>query len=342
MTGADTTGFTSHARTESSPAGLGITPESHLSDFRSEDRCSPDSSEPELNSIETEELSQAALSTANHPALAPYPADLLQSFSNIQLTDVFTVAQTESTGPESIPDSFYQTYVPSDQPVETESASTFSVFTIPESQVDTKPHDFSPTKSDSVSVYGSTHSSPNPSTRSGLLRQKPPGFFWQLDSHGFPCSATDCNKRCNLWDGRSVICPKCGPFSEIRYCSKKHLLEDVEAHWAFCGLLTFTHPCHESSIPADIRARPPLVPCLLQYDTLERHRQALYFNTCEDLGDYFIFADLFEADLDKCCSSKVIMPVVFDDLAEKDRFRRILAACLFCISPSHIPFPCPY
>lgn len=213
------------------------------------------------------------------------------------------------------------------QPADIESPS--SLPTIPEGQVDNREHDFSPSKSDSVSAYDSTQSSP--STRSGLLRQKPAGFFWQLDSHGFPCSAADCNKRCNLWDGKSVICPKCGPFSETRYCSREHLLKDVKPHWAFCGRLAFTHPCHENSVPRAVRAGPPLVPCLLQCDTPERQRQAVYFNACGDLGDYFIFADPFESDMDKRCSSRVITSVVFDDPVEKDRFRRVLAACLFCI-----------
>lgn len=333
--------FTSHARTESLPAGLGISDQllkNPLLDDEPERHSSSCPSEPDLEVTETEGHSQAVVSMANLPILAPYTGTSLQYPSNIQLTDVFTVAQTENTGPESILDSFDQTYAASDQPVNIESSSTSSLLTISESQADTKPHD-SPTKSDlvSFSAYGSTQSSPSPSlstsTRSGLLRQKPSGFFWQLDSHGFPCSAVDCNRRCNLWDGRSVICPRCGPFSEIRYCSRDHLLKDVETHWAFCGQQAFTHPCHESSIPGDVRAGPPLVPCLLQCDTPERHRQAVYFNVCEDMGDYFIFADLFEPDLDKRCSSRVFTPVVFDDPAEKDKFRRILAACLFCTFP---------
>lgn len=181
----------------------------------------------------------------------------------------------------------------------------------------------------------STQSSP--STRAGVLTQKPEGFFWQLDSHGFPCAASGCDQRCNLWDGTTVICPKCGPYSEIRYCSKDHLLEDVKWHWLYCGQATFEHPCRENSIPQEVRDGVPLIPCIHPYDTPERHRQAVYFNVCAGEGDYFIFADWVDMLEPKVmdnnqalrCSSHVVHVVTFDDPVEKDRFRRVLATCLF-------------
>lgn len=181
----------------------------------------------------------------------------------------------------------------------------------------------------------STQSSP--STRARVLTQKPEGFFWQLDSHGFPCAASGCDQRCNLWDGSTVICPKCGPYSEIRYCSKDHLLEDVKWHWLYCGQATFEHPCRENSIPQEVRDGVPLIPCIHPYDMPERHRQAVYFNVCAGEGDYFIFADwadmLEPKDIDSSqalrCSSRVVHVITFDDPAERDRFRRVLATCLF-------------
>ncbi|UDD56504.1 hypothetical protein AFCA_004041 [Aspergillus flavus] len=170
-----------------------------------------------------------------------------------------------------------------------------------------------------------------------ISTQKPEGFFWQLDSHGFPCAKARCEKRCNLWDGATVICPRCGPFSEIRYCCKEHLLEDIKYHWLYCGQMTFEHPCRENSIPRDVRDGPPLVPCLHPYDTPERHRQAVYFNVKAHEGDYFIFSDWTdlvtagfpESNVEVRCSSRVIYTIRFEDANEKDRFRRVLATCLF-------------
>ena len=166
---------------------------------------------------------------------------------------------------------------------------------------------------------------------------RPDHWWWQLDSIGFPCAKRDCERRCNLWDDVSVVCPQCGPHSEIRYCCTEHLYDDVKWHWPFCGHFTFAHPCQESTIPHDVREAVPFIPSMHHWDTPERHRQALYFATNMREGDYFIFTDW--ADLRGCetveddtvrrCSNQVVEVVRFDDPAEKDRFRRALAICLF-------------
>ncbi|KAA8648724.1 uncharacterized protein ATNIH1004_004609 [Aspergillus tanneri] len=182
-----------------------------------------------------------------------------------------------------------------------------------------------------------------PSSRGSVSTQKPEGFFWQLDSHGLPCAKSGCEKRCNFWDGETVICPRCGPYSETRYCCKEHLFEDIKWHWLYCGQVTFEHPCRESSIPRTVRSGPPLVPCLHPYDTPERHRQAVHFSANARRGDYFIFsdwADFVEAGFPENnasvrCSHKIVYVVRFDDPDEKDRFRRVLAACLFMTIDVH-------
>ncbi|KAL4752918.1 hypothetical protein BDW72DRAFT_211021 [Aspergillus terricola var. indicus] len=179
--------------------------------------------------------------------------------------------------------------------------------------------------------------------RGKITSKKPSNFFWQLDSHGFPCAKTGCSARCNLWDGATVVCPKCGPYSETRYCSRTHLLQDIKAHWPICGKAVFTYPCKDSTIPRDVREAPPLIPCLYGFDTPERHRQAVHFNMNHREGDYFIFSDwvdmvnrgaLKKSDNDKekvklRCSSRVIHVVRFENAQERDRFRRVLAAVLF-------------
>jgi hypothetical protein len=197
--------------------------------------------------------------------------------------------------------------------------------------------------------FSNSHSHPSPPAASDISTlstpkahgnvssQRSKAFFWQLDSHGFPCAKHSCDKRCNLWDGRTVICPKCGPFSEVRYCCKEHLLQDIKWHWIYCGQMTFTQPCRENSVPRDVRDGPPLVPCLHPYDTPERHRQAVYFNVNIREGDYFVFSDYAdwaqagfpENDLEMRCSHRVLYTIKFEDQGKKDKFRRILAACLF-------------
>lgn len=190
------------------------------------------------------------------------------------------------------------------------------------------------------SNFASSHAHPAPSsTQSGLggpTIQRPPGFFWQLDSHGFPCAKADCDKRCNSWDGASVICPRCGPFSEVRYCGPEHLYADVKQHWVYCGRMTFRHPCRENTIPREQREGPPLLPSRHQWDTPERHRQAVHHATNRG-GDYFIFDDWAEFaaagqpanNAAVRCTNRVLCVVKFDDPEEKDRFRRVLGVCLF-------------
>lgn len=175
---------------------------------------------------------------------------------------------------------------------------------------------------------------------------KPPGFWWDLMFVNFTCAKADCEKACNLWFG-SVICPRCGPYSEIRYCTEQHLREDVKAHWMVCGQFTFEHFCVSSSIPPEVLKGPPLIPCRHNWDSPERHRQALWFSTAQREGDYFIFADWSEqthagalpGDVDMRCSPHVALTVRFEDAAEKDRFRRILAICLFS---KYLTFSCHY
>ncbi|RAH85745.1 hypothetical protein BO86DRAFT_436965 [Aspergillus japonicus CBS 114.51] len=196
----------------------------------------------------------------------------------------------------------------------------------------------------STTTTTTTHYQQISNVRGGTLSsQKPEGFFWQLDSHGFPCGLRHCPKRCNSWDGVTVICPGCGPFSETRYCSRDHLLQDIKTHWPVCGDQVFVHPCRESTIPREVREGPPLIPCLHNYDMPERHRQAVYFRMNARQGDYFIFADW--ADYVRAgfpentttvrCAKRVVYTVRFEDPEEKDRFRRVLAICLFATVEVH-------
>lgn len=171
----------------------------------------------------------------------------------------------------------------------------------------------------------------NPSKPSGETK-----FFWDMTYHAFECAKAGCEVRCSMWDSQSVICPFCGPYSYVKYCGKEHMREDARAHWLICGQLTMQEPCVENSIPPDVLIGPPAIPCKHGWDRPERHRQALWFSTAQDAGDYFIFADQGDCTgsqkesiiRDGSCSHHVVQVVHFDDPEMKDRFRRILAVCL--------------
>ncbi|KAJ5138738.1 uncharacterized protein N7515_003586 [Penicillium bovifimosum] len=159
-----------------------------------------------------------------------------------------------------------------------------------------------------------------------------------LRTVGVRCAKVDCDAVCGYADGVSVVCPGCGPFSYVRYCGKHHLWEDAKAHWLYCGTASMQEMCMATSIPYDVLVGPPMLPGRYNSGLPERHRQALWFSTASDQGDYFLFTDWTdimaaedqpEVHLELRCSPRVAYTVRFEDAAEKDRFRRCLAICLF-------------
>ncbi|KAH8697665.1 hypothetical protein BGW36DRAFT_450318 [Talaromyces proteolyticus] len=165
--------------------------------------------------------------------------------------------------------------------------------------------------------------------------------FIQLDSTGFKCTLPSCDKRCCSLDYTSVICPRCGPLSEIRYCSQEHLFADVKNHWSWCGQYAFGIIAR-GELP--VISSPPLLPNLYNWDNPERHRQAVH-HAVDRSGDYFVFSDWEDyigagqpADvLNIRCSTRVVHVVSFDNPVLKDRFHRILGVCLF-MSPAQVEF----
>ncbi|KAL4882047.1 hypothetical protein BJY04DRAFT_217740 [Aspergillus karnatakaensis] len=227
---------------------------------------------------------------------------------------------------------------------EPESIATYHL--TPSQEVSTHAHAHpSPPRPLPTAATNTTTINPDIQTPHGhsITTHQPPNFFYQLDSVGFPCSLSSCSSRCNLWDGSSVICPRCGPYSSTRYCSLQHLLADIKLHWLLCGENTFKHPCRKSTIPKSVKESPPLIPSLHRVDSPERQRQAVYFNMCNSWGDYFIFSDwvdILAAGLQDenrnsarfasaRCSGQVMHVVRFEDPEERDRFRRVLAVALF-------------
>lgn len=161
--------------------------------------------------------------------------------------------------------------------------------------------------------------------------------FFDLTYHGFRCILHGCDKQCTLWDSRCTFCPACGPYSHSVYCCKEHMREDVKYHWSVCGQYLFDRPCKVSSMPFRSLVGPPQIQSVHGWSSPEHHRQAMYFCTARDEGDYFLFSDYHEQVLsgvhlgqhvDWRCLPRVLFTVTFTDEEEKDRFRRILAVCL--------------
>ena len=217
-------------------------------------------------------------------------------------------------------------------------------------------------QSDSAGSSGSTSTGPviNPGEAEVASAQLPattPSRPWTHKFGAFEgptkivCRLPSCGTTTSPWDGSTVICPGCGPYSSIRYCCIDHLLADSTDHWGVdCMKYTCNHLCDASTIHPRQVSCPPIIPNICGWNTPERHRQAVYHahsskknGFAEVKGDYFIFSDAeqwiqagappMQAWGIRRARGEVLVVVTFDDDASpnslKDRFNRLLNAALF-------------
>jgi hypothetical protein len=174
---------------------------------------------------------------------------------------------------------------------------------------------------------------PLPST----VPNKPSHFVYRLDSTGWECAKQGCEKRTNDWDGYSMICQQCGPYSPIRYCSTEHVLEDAGAHHHICPVKPFRAPAvelpsrFEKLLPAIPNVNPPTHPL--------RTRQVV-FNATNNAGGYALFTDYIDfkkedtpddvASRASNAVGEVWHVVTFEEKPQDmDRFNRVLHAVFF-------------
>lgn len=112
-----------------------------------------------------------------------------------------------------------------------------------------------------------------------------------FDTYEWPCRNQECRKLTSPYDGSTVICPRCGPYSKIRYCSKRCLFADVLMHWGVdCGKFPLTQKADPLTIHSRQVSIQPFIPSLTRHDRPERHRQMVR-HSLDRTGDYFIFSD---------------------------------------------------
>ena len=190
---------------------------------------------------------------------------------------------------------------------------------------------------------------PSQSGETALVQQgqQPPPRLIKFDNYQFKCQLPDCRRVTDPNDGESVICPHCGPYSHVRYCSTQHLCKDTRMHWALeCRKFTLQKPADASTIHPRQIAIPLAIPALYP-GSMERHRQSVY-HASNIVADYFIFTDgdMWREhgypdaqlwDLHRCKGS-LKLAVVFDDDqsgdSKKDRFNRLLNILLLT-GPAH-------
>lgn len=72
---------------------------------------------------------------------------------------------------------------------------------------------------------------------------------------------------------KGIICPGCGPCSEIRYCQRSHLLADSINHFEICGKKPGTYPLMWSELPPHYQSLYPYIKPLNGTMTAQCFRQ---------------------------------------------------------------------
>jgi hypothetical protein len=150
----------------------------------------------------------------------------------------------------------------------------------------------------------------------------------QFDTYEWPCCKQDCRKLTSPYDGSTVICPRCGPYSKIRYCSKACLFDDLLLHWGVeCGKFTLAQRADPTTITTGQVNIVPYIPSLSHHDRPERFRQFVR-HSIDRSGDYFVFSDWAD-----WCDERFPMPWP----AHKHASGRVLVVLNFSETGSTIP-----
>jgi hypothetical protein len=72
---------------------------------------------------------------------------------------------------------------------------------------------------------------------------------------------------------KGIICPGCGPCSEIRYCQRSHLLADSINHFEICGKKSGNYPLMWSELPIHYQSLYPYIKPLKGTMTAQCFRQ---------------------------------------------------------------------
>ena len=102
------------------------------------------------------------------------------------------------------------------------------------------------------------------------------GFrIWRHDRETLVCNLPSCGKVTQEHVRTTRICHGCGPKTRVRYCSKVHLLADMEGHWQECGEKGLVIPriIDDFTAPARFAKGFPAIKDVRGFKSAARHRQ---------------------------------------------------------------------
>ncbi|KAF7512048.1 hypothetical protein GJ744_002761 [Endocarpon pusillum] len=233
------------------------TPETKVADAGMETKQSPEGPPDETKGpISATHLAESSESAAPVPAQAP------------AVTTSDTTQSSETATPA---------------PVQAPAETTPHTTQISEASTPAPPQ--APAETTSHTTQSTEASTPTPAQ--GPAEQR----LVKFDTYEWPCRNQECRKLTSPYDESTVICPRCGPYSLIRYCSKKCLFDDLLMHWGVeCGSCTLTQKADPMTITRRQISIQPYIPSLDHIDRPERFRQFVR-HSLDTTGDYFIFSD---------------------------------------------------
>ncbi len=174
---------------------------------------------------------------------------------------------------------------------------------------------------------------------------------YRFDRVTFECALANCRKVLKDHVRSTLLCNGCGPYTDVRYCSKEHLFEDCQTHWKICGLAPPRVVWDAWTMPSRYRRRYPAIRNIRGRRTPERQRQQAY-SIHHRASDYVIFSDWDDKQATGLECRATGKPIVFlsfkDGDPMKDTFNRLLNIAFFgkpsvLISPPlpHPPYPTP-
>ena len=116
------------------------------------------------------------------------------------------------------------------------------------------------------------------------------GFkVWRHDRNTLTCKLPTCHTAVVDHDISTQICHGCGPKTTVRYCSRKHLLQDLKEHWKECGdaSLVLRYWVDEATQPGRFYRRYPTIDdinCKRSFQKLRQRAHAIYAK-----GQYTLF-----------------------------------------------------
>lgn len=166
---------------------------------------------------------------------------------------------------------------------------------------------------------------------------------YRFDRVTFECALSRCREVIKDHVRSTLLCNGCGPYTDVRYCSKEHLFEDCQTHWKICGLVPPHVVWDDWTMPSRYRRRYPAIKDIRGRRTPERQRQQAY-SIHHRASDYVIFSDWkdkHETGQERHGTGKPIVFLLFKDGDPmKDTFNRLLNIAFF--GQSHItPLPLP-